>query len=365
MENQLSNLEKEYKLFLEKHTKGHFMQSPEWAKLKIAWKNEIAVVRDENGEIKGAISILIRKLPVINATMMYAPRGPVCDPHDFETLKELFNNVKQLAKKYHSYVLKMDPDIEIEDKEFEQNVRKLGFKISRGLKNYEGIQPRFVFRLDLKGKTEDEIMKDFHHKTRYNIRLATRRGVECRIGTRDDIAEFHKLMVETGNRDKFLIRKQDYYERVYDSLGPEHVRLFLSYYEGELLSGTIGILYGNKCWYLYGGSSNKHRNLMPNYLLQWEMIKWAIESGCDIYDFRGVPGNLSEDNPMIGLYKFKVGFKGKFTEFVGMLDYVFNPFIYFSAEKLITAFRDSRRIKRIVKNLVLGKEKAEEKNNED
>jgi len=334
---------RKYEEFLQKNPKGHFMQSPQWAEVKSFWKNEVVTVEDGEGNIKGSMSLLIRKVPLLPYTMMYSPRGPVCDPHDAQTLKQLLDKCKVLAKKYRSYVLKMDPDIEIEDTQFEQIVRGLGFKVSRGLKNYEGIQPRFVFRLDLRGRTEEEIMMNFHHKVRYNIRLAERKGVEIRIGTREDVAIFHRMIVETGLRDNFVVRSREYYEKVYDVFSPDHVRLFLAYYGDKPIAGTIAILYGNKCWYLYGASINEHRNLMPNYLLQWNMIKWALESGCDIYDFRGVPGDLNENNPMYGLYRFKVGFRGKFTEFVGMLDYIFNPFVYFLAEKGITAFREIRR----------------------
>ncbi|NLV36082.1 MAG: peptidoglycan bridge formation glycyltransferase FemA/FemB family protein [Clostridiaceae bacterium] len=332
-----------YEAFLQSHPKGHFMQSPQWAQVKSFWKNEVVTVEDEDGRIKGSISLLIRKIPILPFTMMYAPRGPVCDSHDAQTLKELLEKCKRLAKKYRSYALKMDPDIEIEDRQFEQIVKDLGFKVSRGLENYEGIQPRFVFRLDLRGKTEDELLMDFHHKVRYNIRLAERKGVVVKVGGREEVAAFYEMIVETGVRDNFVVRSKEYYEKVFDCLAPEHLRVFIAYHDDKPIAGTIAILYGNKCWYLYGASRNEHRNLMPNYLLQWNMIRWALESGVDIYDFRGVPGDGDENNPMYGLYKFKVGFKGKFVEFVGMLDYVFNPFVNFLAEKCITAFREFRR----------------------
>ena len=201
-----------YERFNESHPKGHFMQSTRWAEVKSFWKNEIVTVEDENGDIKGAMSLLIRKIPILPYTLMYSPRGPVCDPHDEDTLRKLLEKCRALAKKYRSYVLKMDPDIEIEDTQFEQIVRKLGFRVSRGLKNYEGIQPRFVFRLDLRGKTEEQIMADFHQKVRYNIRLAARKGVEVRVGTREDIAVFHRMIVETGIRDNFV--RTEYCEKV-------------------------------------------------------------------------------------------------------------------------------------------------------
>jgi len=101
----------------------------------------------------------------------------------------------------------------------------------------------------------------------------------------------------------------------------------------------LAILYGDKVWYLYGASSNEHRNLMPNYLLQWSMIQWAIENNCRVYDFRGVSGDISEDNPHYGLYRFKKGFGGDFTEFVGEYDYVQNKLAYFIAEKGSLAYK--------------------------
>lgn len=350
MSNPTQDMIDKYESFIQANPKGHFMQSPGWAKVKSFWKNEIIVVEDENGEIKGSMSMLIRKIPFLPCTMMYSPRGPVCDSHDSATMKELLDKAKILAKKHRSYVLKFDPDIEKEDTAFEEIVKKLGCKVSGGLKPYEGIQPRFVFRLYIGNRSPEEIMQSFHHKTRYNIRLAQKRGVECKVGSREDLADFHKLIVETGIRDKFIVRSREYYEKVYDSLGPEHVRVFMAYYDGKPIAGTVAIVFGNKCWYLYGASSNEYRNLMPNYLLQWEMIKFTIESGCEIYDFRGITGDLREDNPLYGLYKFKKGFNGKFTEFIGMIEYVFNPFTYFVAENGIAFFREARRQFYILKN---------------
>ena len=101
----------------------------------------------------------------------------------------------------------------------------------------------------------------------------------------------------------------------------------MAYYEGQAIAGTLAIWYGDKVWYLYGASSNEHRNLMPNYMLQWDMIQWAVDQGCRLYDFRGVPGQVGEDHPLYGLYKFKLGFGGDYVEFVGEMDLVRKPLI--------------------------------------
>ena len=102
-------------------------------------------------------------------------------------------------------------------------------------------------------------------------------------------------MIETGNRDNFGIRSLEYFEKMYDELAPNHLKFLMEYYENKPIAGIIPIMYGNKVWYLYGASSNENRNLMPNYLLQWTMIKQAIERKADIYDFRGVSGVVDEN----------------------------------------------------------------------
>jgi peptidoglycan pentaglycine glycine transferase (the first glycine) len=343
LKTYINKNEKDVEPFIKAHTKGHYMQAPQWAKVKSNWKSEVIIAEDDSGNIKGIISILIRKIPFLKNTMMYSPRGPVCDIHDKETFKALIDHAKLLAKEYKSYVLKLDPDITIDDEKFGQIVKDIGFKIKGTSKNFEGIQPRFVFRMDIKDKSEEELLLSFHQKTRYNINLAARKGVTVKIGSIEDIPEFHKIMMDTGIRDKFVVRSAQYFEKMYINMAPSHLRLYTAYFDGKMVAGTIAILYGNKCWYLYGASSNASRNVMPNYLLQWEMIKWAKESGCDIYDFRGISGDLTESNPLYGLYKFKKGFNGNLTEFVGELDFVFNPFVYFMVEKGEKVFRELRR----------------------
>ncbi len=333
-----------YSEFNQNHPKGHIMQSELWHKVKDNWKHDVVEARDENGELTGFVSVLIRKLPVVPLTMMYAPRGPVCDVHDEKTLRQLTDGLKKLAKKHHSYVLKIDPDVECDDTEFVEIMKKLGYSLKDAGKNFDGVQPRFVFRLDVKDKTEDEIFAAFHSKTRYNIRVALKHGVEVRRGNRDDLKRFHEIMLETGLRDGFIIRSQSYFEKMYDALEPTgNLRLYCAYSGEKMIAATIALYYGDKVWYLYGASSNEARNLMPNYLLQWEMIKWAIEEKCAIYDFRGVSGDLSEDNPLYGLYRFKKGFSGKLTEFVGEFEYQFSPFLAKFIEKASRFYMKLRR----------------------
>ena len=322
------NDKKAYKEFLESNERCNFQQSLEWGKVKTAWKNEIVLSKNKNGQIVGAMSVLIRKMPIFG-NLMYISRGPICDIHDEKVLSDLNDGLKELAKRYKAFTLKWEPDIKSDDEEFRKIAAKLGFRIKDDAKDFsEGIQPRYVFRLDIKDKTEDEIFAAFHQKTRYNVRLATKKGVVIKEGTREDLKDFHKIMEVTGKRDDFMIRPLSYFEKMYDELAPNHLKLTMAYYEDKPISGIIDIIYGNKIWYLYGASSNEHRNLMPNYLLQWEMIKYSIKHKKDMYDFRGVVGVVDESHPQYGLYRFKKGFNAEFTEFIGELYINYKPLTY-------------------------------------
>ena len=324
--NLSKNEEEQLKQFLNENPKTNFLQSPEWAKVKTEWENEFIIVKDNDGNIKGTMSILLRKVPIFKRYIMYAPRGFVCDPHDKETLQKLFEEAKKIAKKYKAFIFKLDPDISIEDTNFAQIVQELGIKTKKNIKNIKHvIQPKYVFRLNVKDKTEEELLKSFHEKTRYNIRLSGRKGVTVREGTREDLKTFYDIMVDTGKRDGFFIRPISYFERVYDQMGEGHVKILFAEYEGKPIATVLPIKYGNKVWYLYGGSSNEHRNLMATYLMQWEMIKWAVESKCEWYDFRGVSGFKDPKDPQYGVYKFKKGFNGDFVEFINEMYIVFNP----------------------------------------
>ena len=341
--------EQEYTEFLESHERCNFQQSLEWGKVKTNWIKEVVLAEDENHKIIGSICVWIRKMPIFG-NMMYSSRGPVCDIHDKKVLEQLTEGIKELGKKYNAFVLRIEPDIKKDDQEFRKIVEEIGYKIKDDAKDFKDeIQPRFVFRLDIKDKTEDEVLAGCHQKTRYNIRLAKRKGVVVKEGTREDLKDFHKIMIETGSRDGFIIRSLDYFEKMYDELAPKHMKLLMAYYEDKPISGIIPIMYGNKTWYLYGASSNQHRNLMPNYLLQWEMIRQAIQNKCDIYDFRGVSGVVDETHPQYGLYRFKKGFGAEFTEFIGEVYWPFKPLtykLYKIAEKTFRTLRDwKRRIK--------------------
>ena len=340
----------EYEAFVQSHPKGNFAQSYLWGKQKPMWQWDAIAVRGEDGAIRGGLAVMTRKVPGIGRTLMYGCRGPVCDLDDRETFSQLLDGAKTLAKKYKSYVIKIDPDVPSSNTAFSSMLQSFGFRAKEGGKNFEAIQPRYVFRLNVEGKTEEELLANFHQKWRYNIRLAERKGVTVRICGKEMVPAFSDLMLTTGVRDGFVTRKPEYFAAMLDNLG-EHARLYMAFDPNDTpIAGTLAIHYGDKVWYLYGASSNEHRNLMPNYLLQWRMIQWAVETNCRIYDFRGVSGDVSEDNPLYGLFRFKQGFGGDFTEFVGEMDLVLSPVIYWAVEHGTSVFKELRKQVYLIRN---------------
>jgi len=320
--------EAELKEFLEGHPRAHFLQAPEWAEVKSEWKHEMIIVRGEDNKIKGTMSILLRKVPVLKRYIMYAPRGFVGDSHDKETFTKLTEEARKIAKQYKAFIFRLDPDIPNDDEEFRNIIKELGYKTKKNIHSTrQVIQPKWISRIDLRDKDEESLLKSFKEKHRYNVRLATRKGVTIREGTREDLPLFHKIMKATEARDNFYVRPLWYFEKIWDAMSPNHIKMFIAEYEGEPISAVLPILYGNKVWYLYGGSTNIHRNLMPNYLLQYTMMKWALENKCDYYDFRGVSGLKDPNHPQRGIYIFKKGFNGDIIELIDEMYVVYNPFI--------------------------------------
>lgn len=321
---------KKFNEYIESVEKGHVFQLYEWGELKATtgWEPLRYMVYEKSQPI-GALSILKRKIPGLNRYIFYCPRGPICDFENKEILDFIWKNVKKIAKEHKAIFFKIDPDIPMEDLDFQNYLKESGFQKIKTGKDFGGVQPRFVFRLEL-NKSSEELLSDMASKTRYNIRYAKRKGVVIKDDcTLEDLKEFYNILEITAIRDKFGIRDYVYFENMWKYLVENgYGKLFMAEYEGRYIAGTLALISGDTVWYTYGASDNVYRNRQPNYRLQWAMIKWALENGCSMYDFRGVSGDLDEDNPLFGLYRFKKGFNGEFTEFIGEYDLVINKFYY-------------------------------------
>lgn len=338
-----------YNKFVREHPKGHFLQTWEWGEVKrgMGWE-PMPLVLEKDGEIKASLLMLKRKIPLpgINKGIFYSPRGPVVDIDSEDLCTALFEGAKKVAREQGAILLKIDPDVKASNDKFKDILKKNKFIRNETGLDFAGVQPAFVFRLDI-SPSEVKLMENMHSKTRYNVRLATRKGVTIREAeNKDDLKTFYTILRETAERDNFLIRGYDYFELIWDNMVENGLaKIFIANYEGQAISATLALILGDKAWYLYGASSNQHRNVMPNYLIQWEMISWAKKNGCSLYDFRGVSGDINEDNPLYGLYKFKKGFNGDFTEFVGDWDTVYSKFFYFIWNRALPIYS---RISRII-----------------
>lgn len=330
-----------YNKYIQTYDGASAMQDLNWANVKSSWIQEAAYI-EENDNIIAAMTILLEKVPKINSYFMYVPRGPVCDINNIELVKKLVKEANKIAKKYNAFVLKFDPGV-IYDEKIEKLYNENGFKvIGKNANKDELIQPRYNMILNLKNETEDSLFKRFSEKTRYNIRLSQRKGIEVRY-SRDakDLRSFYELYKITTIRDEIGCRAYEYFENLINAYDENQARIYIASYNGQDLSAAIALNYGGKMFYIYGASSNEKRNYMPNYLMQWNMIKWALETRCTNYDFGGVL-ILNESN---GLYRFKIGFckeEGP-TEFIGEIDKVYKPFIYFVYSKCLPIFKKVKR----------------------
>ena len=336
-----------YNRFVKGSPFGGATQDTCWATVKKEWIPEGVYLESAAGEIIAAMSFLVKKLP-FGGSMVYATRGPVCDVYDLGTVQKLIAEADGIVKKHRAAFLRFDPEVVLDPK-LEELYTKAGFVVRNSAFGKDDlIQPRYNMVLALKDFDEEELHKTFSEKTRYNVRLAARKGVTVRCSrSPEDLKIFYELNLITVKRDKIGTRKLDYFESMLEAFGENELRIYIAEHEGEALSAAIAINYGKKMWYIYGASSNEKRNLMPNYLMQWEMIKWALECGCELYDFGGV-FILNKEN---GLFKFKEGFcrKDGTTELIGEIDKVYKKGVYWLVVKLVPAFQG---FKRKIKNLI-------------
>lgn len=339
--------ERDWNSFVTTSSVGHVLQSSQWGHLKerFGWQVERLAVEDQGQWLAGA-QVLFR--PLGQLTIAYVPKGPVTDWADEAVTQVLLEALHRLRRQRRAILLKIEPDL-ADDPTLAQKLTTLGFRPSP-----QTIQPRCTILLDLTPDPE-AILARMKSKTRYNIRLAARKGVTVREGTADDLPGFYRLMQTTGERDGFGIHSQAYYQAAHQLFVPQGLaRLFLATFEDKVLAGIMAFAFGQRAWYMYGASSDEHRNLMPNYLLQWEAIKWARERGCLTYDLWGIPDEeeailerefLKRSDGLWGVYRFKRGFGSQVVHYLGAYDYVYSPLLYWLYNKVVSYRQRSPRLK--------------------
>lgn len=299
----------EIEAFLQTHPNGWFTQSPQWPSVKQDCAAEIVYTRAESGAVNAAAVVLFRHVPLLRRPFLYAPRGPVVSWEDKGAVNQILDEIGRAACLRKAYKILIDPFIMADDVDLIQFLQGRGYRLEQASEE-DGRQSGYAYILPLAGKSVEEIFQSFHSKWRYNIRLAAKKNVVCKVCGAEGVEDFYPLWAETGKRDGFPIRGKAYLINLMETLG-EHCRLYLCYLDGEPLSGALAIQYAGKTSYVFGASSEQHREAMPNYLVQMEMIRWAVESGCSLYDFGGLPGYHPDGESQGGIYRFKRGFGGK------------------------------------------------------
>lgn len=297
------------------------MQSYEWGEIKArtGWDALRLMVIDNDGSVRATCSIL-RITPIKGVPpLLYAPRGPVWDYDDDEALTALMDAIRARAGK--AFLFKCDPPVE-RDSAAAKALARAGMRSVAG-GAFGGVQPVAIMMLDLSPGAA-KVFEGFKSKWRYNVRLAEKKGVAVREGTREDIGAFHALYAQTALRDGFTSRARTYFETLWDTLIPAGaLKMFVAEYSGRAVAAILCTMMGERVIYNYGASSNEDRNVMPNHLIQWHAIQWAAEAGYRIYDFRGVSpmreGEATASH-IAGLNRFKQGFGGQYVEYAGEFD---------------------------------------------
>jgi lipid II:glycine glycyltransferase (peptidoglycan interpeptide bridge formation enzyme) len=305
---------------------GDLLQSWEWGEIKQAsgWE-PTRYVAEDGGRIVAAASVLRRRPFPLGPPLLYAPRGPVFD--DAGALAVLLARVRRDAG--GAFLLKCDPPVAADSPETAA-LRRAGFCHPRA-GGLGGVQPSAVMVLDL-APDEGELFAGFKPKWRYNVRLAERRGVRVAEGGAGDLPVFYRLLVETARRDGFLVRGPRYFDAQWDALAKRGMlRMWLARLDERVIAGALCFVFGSRVTYMYGASANAHRDVMPNHLVQWTIIRWAKAHGATVYDFRGV-SVIRDGTPVepatVGLNRFKEGFGARYVEYAGDLELPLRPVVW-------------------------------------
>jgi lipid II:glycine glycyltransferase (peptidoglycan interpeptide bridge formation enzyme) len=360
----LKEIEKETHVeFLKNYQTFSFLQLPCWAEVKSGWKSKSVGWFDERKLVCVGL-ILIRNIPKTKWSLFYLPEGPVLDPDYAKNVVDWLTPLRDFAKESGAFNLKLGPQVTINtwsaatiksaisDNVYRQfkdvdpdRVNPFGHEIGTKLRNLGGkqietdgegfgdVQPRFVFAIDVEGKTDEELLATFSQEWRRNIKKAEKSEVKVRQANFSDLETFHTLYKETAKRDKFTPRPLNYFKQMWKSLNENsnnlaEMRLYIAEQENICHAACLWVRVGKHVWYTYGASSTSGRELRPSNAIQWQMMRDARDAGAGIYDMRGIAATLNEKSPLFGLLRFKIGTGGKVIQYVGEWDFVLKPLIY-------------------------------------
>ena len=323
---------------------AHVLQTWQWAEVKAryGWEPLPTVWHDRQEEPAAAAMVLGRRLRAgrlsTGLRVMYVPKGPILrDWNDPGLRGQVLSDLRSLALRNGAIFIKIDPDVRLGvDIPGQAGVADdlAGAAVAADLKSHgwrfstEQIQFRNTVWIDLAPK-EEALLMNMKQKTRYNVRLAARKGVEVRVGTQSDLEMLYRMYAETSVRDGFVIRDQGYYLQVWNTfLQAGMAEALIAEVAGQAVAAVVVFRFAGKAWYLYGMSRDAHREKMPSYLLQWEAIRRAKRAGCSGYDLWGAPDEFGEQDPLWGVYRFKEGLGGSVVRHIGAWDLPVRPVHY-------------------------------------
>jgi peptidoglycan pentaglycine glycine transferase (the first glycine) len=353
----------------------HFLQTFEWGQVKakygwtplyVVWTSDgkFSVFKETDHWLPNpdhcvAAALILKRQILRNEfaarlSIRYSPKGPLLHWSSEALRKRVLSDLQTFSKKEGAIFLKMDPDVVLgtgvpssEDDLIDNSGQVLMSELKRRGWGYSSDQIQFknTVLIDL-NPFEEELLSSMKQKTRYNIRLAQKKGVTLRVGNLEDFGLLYKMYAETSVRDGFVIRDEGYYQTVWelfmDSNEPTCEPL-IAEVNGEPVAAIFVFYFAGRAYYVYGMSRNAHREKMPTYLLQWEAMKRARAKGCKVYDLWGAPDVFDESDSMWGVYRFKEGLGGKVVRTLGAWDYAPNPFWYKLYSEVIPRVLDLMR----------------------
>lgn len=288
-----------------------------------------------------AACLVLKRTAFRYFSIFYAPKGPLMDWTNESLRKRVLDDLQSFAKKQGAIFLKLDPDVvlgrgvpgsvdEVTEKGGQavmSDLRRRGWVDSS-----DQIQFRNTVMIDLSASEEDMLMR-MKQKTRYNIRLAEKKGVAVRVGKQEDLGMLYKMYAETSVRDGFVIRDEEYYMTVWKLFmsavhGQPSAVPLIAEVDNEPVAAIFLFMFAGRGYYVYGMSRDKHREKMPTYLLQWAAMKHAKAHGCLTYDLWGAPDVFDESDSMWGVYRFKEGLGGEVVRTLGAYDFAPGKFWY-------------------------------------
>lgn len=343
--------ETEFEAFARKHPQFSFFQTKEIAdfRVKKGWEKQyVGLVK--NGKIIAATMLLGSAAP--KRKVFYAPRGPLIDYEDPKILKEFFESLKKYLKQKGGYVFRFDPYYEYRERDVDGKIVEGGYNHESAIKNLKNLkikvdphpdQIKWLFALDL-DKPPEELKKSFRQNTRNLINRAERSHIKIRELKRDELKDFYKMCSDTSKRKHFEHENKplEYYEDFYD-LFKKDIKYWMAETKGEdgktiQLSCGMFILSGQReIIYLIAGNNPDYYDLNAQYLIQWEIIKYAYKHGYKRYNFYGISGNFDKNDPSYGMYRFKKGFGGYVIELIGGFEMPVTKFYYL--HKLLSKLR--------------------------